>query len=369
MEPQKTTILSLKAAWYALIGWVRTHKTLSVAIALAALLSIGTLVYALFFDKPAEQPPTSAPKKAKKQPAPQPKYYSPLTGVELPSEADTKKPVTAVIIENSPDARPQSGLQEAEVTYEAIAEGGITRFLTLYQQNKPGLIGPVRSLRPYFVDWLAPWQASVVHVGGSKRALDEVRNGSYRDVDQFFNPASYWRTSDRYAPHNVYTSFEKLDALNAEKGYTASEPKAFTHTDTTPTSPPTATNISVVMSGALYNSVWNYDAASNSYHRLQAGQPHVDREAGQVTARSVVVLKMTMEHVMEDGLRESYASSGSGEAVVFQDGLATEVNWHKPATAEQLSFTTKDGQAFSLTRGKVWISAIPVNKNGGVSWQ
>lgn len=369
MEQKKTVIQKINAWRQKALFWVSTHKLLVASIAIVLPLSIGVLIYALFFDKPAEQPPTPAPKKAKKQPAPQPKYYSPLTGIELPSEADTRKPVTAVIIENSPDARPQSGLQEAEVTYEAIAEGGITRFLTLYQQNKPGLIGPVRSLRPYFVDWLAPWQASVVHVGGSKRALDEVRNGNYRDVDQFFNPASYWRTSDRYAPHNVYTSFEKLDALNAEKGYTASEPKALTHTDTTPTNPPTATNISVAMSGALYNSVWNYDAAGNNYHRLQAGQPHVDREAGQVTARSVVVLKMTMEHVMEDGLRESYASSGSGEAVVFQDGLAIEANWHKPATAEQLSFTTKDGQAFSLARGKVWISAIPVNKNGGVSWQ
>jgi hypothetical protein len=369
MESKKTLTQKIKAWWQKTFHWIRTHKLLAASIALVLSLSTGVLVYAVFFDKPAEQPPAPTPKKAVKKPAPKPKYYSPLTGIELPSEADTKKPVTAVIIENSPDARPQSGMQEAEITYEAIAEGGITRFLNVYQQNKPGLIGPVRSLRPYFVDWLAPWNASIVHVGGSKRALDEVRNGSYRDVDQFFNPGSYWRSSDRYAPHNVYTSFEKLDALNVEKGYAQSEPKPFLHNDTTPAEAPSATSVQVTMSSGLYNSGWNYDAASNTYHRLQAGQPHTDREAGQITTRSLVVLKMTMEHVMEDGLRESYASNGSGEAVVFQDGTATEVNWHKSSGQEQLSLTTKDGQAFSLARGKVWISAIPVNKNGGVSWQ
>lgn len=369
MEPKKTLTQKIKVWWQKTLHWIRTHKLLAASIALVLSLSIGVLVYAVFFDKPAEQPPDPTPKKAIKKPAPKPKYYSPLTGIELSSEEETKRPVTAVIIENSPDARPQSGMQEAEVTYEAIAEGGITRFLNVYQQNKPGLIGPVRSLRPYFVDWLAPWHASVVHVGGSKRSLDEVRNGTYRDVDQFFNPGSYWRSTDRYAPHNVYTNSQKLDELNASKGYQNSDPKPLKHADTQKAEPATATQISVTMSSHLFNSSWNYDSASNTYHRLQGGAPHVDREAGQITSRSVVVLKMNMDLIMEDGWRENYNSSGSGDAVVFQDGTATEVNWHKPAPLEQLSLTTKDGKEFSLARGKVWISAIPANKNGGVSWQ
>lgn len=359
----------IKHAWQRTKTWVISHKKLSAAIALLVILSVGVVSYAIISERPTPPAPAAPAKKAKPKPAVVEKFYSPLTGVEVPTEADTKKPITAIMIENSPDARPQSGLQEAEITYEAIAEGGITRFLNIYQQSKPGLIGPVRSLRPYYVDWLAPWQASVVHVGGSKRALDEVRNGSYRDVDQFFNPASYWRSTDRYAPHNVYTNSQKLDELNVAKGYTTSEPKPLAHADTAKAEPASATQISVTMSGPAYNSTWNYDAASNTYHRLQAGAPHVDREAGQITSRSVVVLKMGMDLVMEDGWRENYASSGSGEAVVFQDGTATEVNWHKPAAGEQLSFTTKDAKEFALARGKVWISAIPVNKNGAVTWQ
>lgn len=354
--------------------WVKTHKKATIAIAatLATLLIAGGVYLALFAKQPAA--PATAPVAQKPKPKPKPappppKFYAPLTGLQVADAATAKKPITAIMIENSPSARPQSGMQAAEITYEAIAEGGITRFLNLYQQNKPGLIGPVRSLRPYYVDWLAPWQASVAHVGGSKRSLDEIRNGKYRDIDQFFNGGSYWRSRDRYAPHNVYTNFERLDALNASKGYTSSEPPAIVRDDIKKAETPAATNITVTMSSRWYNSVWLYDAASNSYHRQQAGAPHVDREAGQITADVVVVLRMNMNLVWEDGWRENYNSSGEGSAVVFQGGSVTEVVWRKPTTAEQLTFVTTDGKPFPLARGKLWVSAIPANQRGTVTWQ
>ena len=274
------------------------------------------------------------------------------------------------MIENSPSARPQSGMQQAEITYEAIAEGGITRFLNLYQQNKPGLIGPVRSLRPYYVDWLAPWQASVAHVGGSKRSLDEVRNGNYRDIDQFFNANTYWRARDRYAPHNVYTSFENLDALNNAKGYTESNPPAIKRDPSSKKSEaPDAKSINVTMSSRLYNSSWAYNAEANNYSRSQADAPHTDREDGQITADVVIVLKMQMNLISEDGWRENYNSSGEGGAVVFQNGTAHELTWRKPTTADQLTFIDSAGKEFLLAPGKLWISAIPANKNGQVVWE
>lgn len=107
-------------------------------------------------------------------------YYSPLSGEAVADQTATKA-VTAIMLENSPDARPQSGLKDAEVVYEAVAEGGITRFLALYQQKQPETIGPVRSIRMYYVDWLTPYNASVAHVGGSAAALQLVRNGGYPD--------------------------------------------------------------------------------------------------------------------------------------------------------------------------------------------
>lgn len=347
--------------------WLHRHQTAAYCIAAAAVLLVTAGVSAvLFYKKPTEVAQTTPlPTKQVVTPV---KYYSPLTGLEVPSEAATKQAATAIMIENSPDARPQSGLKSAGVVFEAIAEGGITRFLALYQQEKPGLIGPVRSLRPYYVDWLAPFQPSVAHVGGSKFALDEIRNGQYRDIDQFFNGNTYWRARDRYAPHNVYTSFERLDALNKAKGYTESAIAGFDHKDPQPSATPNATQIAVSISGPLYNSSYNYDVASNTYKRSQGGAPHTDREAGQIAPTTVVAMFVNMSRVMEDGYREQIGSIGSGRAVIFQDGTAIESTWHKSAKTSQITFTDASGNPVKLNRGQTWISAVP-NGTGNATWK
>jgi hypothetical protein len=347
--------------------WIHTHHTAAYAIAAILVLIVAAGVSALlFYKKPVEVAREQTSQQSK--PAAPVKYYSPLTGNEVANEAATKQAATAVMIENSPEARPQSGLKAAGVVFEAVAEGGITRFLALYQQEKPGLIGPVRSLRPYYVDWLVPFQPSVAHVGGSKFALDEIRNGSYRDIDQFFNAGTYWRARDRYAPHNVYTNFERLDALNKSKNYTESSVAPFDRKDTTPSQAPSATQISIGISGPLYNSAYSYDPATKLYLRSQAGAPHTDREAGQITPSVVVAMFVTMSRVMEDGYREQIQTIGNGRAVIFQDGVATETTWHKASKTAQLTFTDAAGKPVQLNRGQTWISAVP-NGSGSATWK
>lgn len=351
-------------------GWVHLHHTATTLIlaGLGVLIAAIIMATVLLFQSPkqtvtslATTPPSVTPKPVV--------YYSPLTGTKVPDQASTQQAVTAIMIENSPDARPQSGLRQAGVVFEAIAEGGITRFLALYQEAKPQLIGPVRSVRLYYVDWLAPFQASVAHVGGSKFALDQVRNGSYRDIDQFFNGAYYWRATDRYAPHNVYTSFEKLDALNLKKGYTSSTFTAWPRADGTAAKTPTATSIDVKISSALYNSHYDYDATTNTYKRFEGGQAHNDREAGQLTPATVVVLDTAMTKVFEDGYREQITTIGSGKAHVFQNGTVQEVTWTKTDRGSQIKFTDANGAEVSFNRGQTWITAVPANQGGGVSWK
>lgn len=302
------------------------------------------------------------------------KYYSALTGLEVPDEASVSKPTTAIMLENSPDARPQSGLKNAEVVFEAIAEGGITRFLAIYQQEKPQLIGPVRSLRPYYLAWATPFDASIAHIGGSFLALQEVRNGSFRDIDEFFNSSTYWRATDRYAPHNVYTSFERLDALNAQKNYATSNsqgfarqaiPKRPSQVEQTPGDP--ANSLTVDISGPLYNSSYTYDATSKHYVRSQGGAPHVDREQGPITPKVVIVMKTKMSLGFEDGYREQIEVVGSGEAIIFQDGKVITGKWRKNSKGEQLQFTTQDDKPLALVRGQTWLTIIPDNR--GVTWQ
>lgn len=300
-------------------------------------------------------------------PKPKPVYYSPLTGVKVSSEKATTQAVTAIMIENSPDARPQSGLKQAGVVYEAVAEGGITRFLALYQESKPSLVGPVRSVREYYVDWLTPYQASVAHVGGSYNALKLVRNGSYRDIDQFFNAGSYWRATDRYAPHNVYTNFSRLDALNKSKGYTTSKFTGFPRTNGKAADKPTATSIKINISSGLYNTSYTYDKKNNRYLRYLAGAPHNDREKGQLTPSVVIAMHVDMKLVFEDGYREQITTTGSGKATIFQNGIAQNVTWRKKSRTAQLEFLDKSGKAVDLVRGQTWIAAVP-NSGGSVSW-
>ena len=349
-------------------NWMHRHPQRTYAIVGLGVIIIALIIVAVIYVANPQKTIDIPPIKITKRPPAPVVHYSPLTGIKVADEAATKQAVTAIMIENSPDARPQSGIKQAGVVYEAIAEGGITRFLALYQEAKPGLIGPVRSVRMYYVDWAAPYNASIAHIGGSAAALAEVRNGNYRDIDQFFNSGSYWRARDRYAPHNVYTNFERLDALNRSKGYVESKFTGFARTDDKPHEAPNATSINMTISGALYNTHYDYDKASNSYLRSIGGAPSDDREEGRITPKVVIAIKVDMTHVMEDGWRESITTSGAGGAVIFQNGIANEVTWRKNSRNDPLQFIDGNGKEVPLNRGQTWITAIP-NSHGGVSWQ
>jgi hypothetical protein len=352
--------------WVRLYRWLAKHrKVILISAGILILSASGVVAYLILTHKPEV---VKVQVIVEEEPVPvATKYYSPLTGKLVADEATTKQPVTAIMIENSPDARPQSGLKDSGIVFEAIAEGGITRFLVIYQQEKPQMIGPVRSIRLYDVDWVAAFNASVGHVGGSAYALTEIRNGNYRDIDQFFNSGSYWRASDRYAPHNVYTSFDRLDALNVAKGYTTSTFTGFNRIDGASSSTPNATNINITISSTLYNSTYAYDSATNTYARSQASAPHLDRESGQISPSVVVAMRVDETTVLEDGYRESVTTIGSGNATIFQNGLATSAIWHKASKTDQITFTDAAGTDIPLIRGQTWLTAVP-NNGGDVAW-
>lgn len=360
-----------KHFWTRLQDIVYDHKQTTLLLTVGmAVIAAAILGWAFLLNQPVEssaQQQATAKKPAKEAVPAAPNFYSPLTGVKVTDEAATKKQVTAIMIENSPVARPQSGLKEAGVVFEAIAEGGITRFLVLYQEARPGLIGPVRSLRPYYVDWLAGFDASIGHVGGSYFALQEIRNGSYKDIDQFFNGGSYWRSTDRDAPHNVYTNSDKLDALNQKKGFTSSNFKGFPRKLDSPQTPANATKIDIDVSSPTYDVHYDYDANTNSYLRSVGGAPHNDREVGRITPKTVVALKVATSLGFEDGWREQMTTLGFEKAYIFQDGAVIEGLWKKGARREQLQLYNKNAQPIALNAGQAWITVIAPDR--AVSWQ
>ena len=360
-----------KRIWFKLHGLFLEHRKIilistGIFVILATSLTIFLIYSQLIKTSNRKVTDVKVSKSAEKKPE-SIKYYSKLTGNLVASDLVANQAVTGVMIDNSPESRPQSGLKDSGMVFEAIAEGGITRFLAIYQQEKPQMIGPVRSVRLYDLDWLVPYNASISHVGGSSAALTEVRNGSYRDLDEFFNSNTYWRATNRYAPHNVYTSFEKIDALNTKNGYTSSYFKGFDRVDGKPIIKPDAININITISSFLYNSTYTYNIDTNTYGRFQGGQPHIDLEGGQITPSVVIAMRVDEVTILEDGYRQSITTVGSGDATIFQNGTAIKATWEKSSINNQIVFTDANRAVIPLVRGQTWIAAVP-NDSGDVTW-
>lgn len=284
-----------------------------------------------------------------------------LTGLEVGFEIN-KRPVTAVMIENSPEARPQSGLSEAGVVYEAVAEGGITRFMALFQDNVPGNVGPVRSARPYYLDYLVPYDAAIAHAGGSAVALQQIRVQGIKDLDQFSNPGPYWRDNSRFAPHNLYTDIVKLIGKQEEKGWGPVEYQSLVRGEVDEASANvTARTVSIEMSRSLYHVDFTYDPTTNSYLRSLAGQPHTDANTGLQLSPKVVVVPIVPRS--QDGIYSVYAVDGSGPVLVFQNGTVTTGTWNKPNRGNQISFLNDAGEPLKLIPGQTWITLAATASN------
>jgi hypothetical protein len=327
----------------------------------AGILLAGVLGVKFLWPKPADPNPVPEVVSSYTPPAPT-TVASPLTGILVAPDV-AKRSVTGIMVENSIDARPQSALNEAGIVFEAIAEGGITRFLALFQEARPGNVGPIRSARPYYVQWVAGYDASYLHSGGSSEALALIRSLGVKDLDHGnYGERIAKRVSSRYAPHNVYSNFDTIDALNSELGYNSSTFTPFTRKE--PTKPVegvalTATKIAFDISGANYNTSYTYDAATNSYARVLAGRPHTDQDSGKQISPTVVVALVTEYSLHPDGVHSVYRTTGTGKVMVFQDGNVTTGTWKKNSAKESLELLGTDGNALALNAGQTWITAIP----------
>lgn len=283
-----------------------------------------------------------------------------LTGVQVPIEVN-KRPVTSIQIENSPEARPQSGLKDAGVIFEAIAEGGITRFNASFLEAQPDYIGPIRSVRPYYAILAAPFDPIFVHAGGSGDGLAKLRALGLKDLDHGANGGAFKRVSDRYAPHNLYSSTADLDKAAAGRGYTSSDVKSLLRKEEKPGQPPTARAISLTISSPLYNVDYTYDPASNAYKRNLAGKPHTDLRTGaQLSPKVVVAMAVPFS---QNGIYSVYQVVGSGSASIFQDGQVQQGTWTKASEKEQIKFTDAAGQPIGLNPGQTWISLVKAPNN------
>ncbi|MCC6563321.1 DUF3048 domain-containing protein [Candidatus Uhrbacteria bacterium] len=278
-----------------------------------------------------------------------------LDGVLVPA-GDEAYPPRVVMIENHPDARPVSGLSSASVVIEAPVEGGITRFMALFDATTTiDEVGPVRSARPYFVDWANGFRASYFHVGGSPDALDLIKAlPTFVDVNEFAHGNSFWRDSRRAAPHNAYTDKERMDAILGRKQATGTRAvEAWHFIDMASTTDRGDVKSIRIPYGGSFNTTWNFDAERGVYIRNQGAIAQKDRDGSPIEANNVIVIK-TDQQVLDDIGRLRIRTTGSGEALAYRDGRKFIIRWRR-AAGEPIRFEGTDGAEFLLTRGKTWI--------------
>lgn len=328
-----------------------TKKQLIIGGIVFVLLLGGAVAFALSNRAGAPTAPVVATQQ------PKPVITSPLTGLPV-TAAQAKMTVTGVMIENSDFARPQSGLREAGVIFEGIAEAGITRFLALYQEAKPANIGPIRSARPYFLQWALGFDAPLAHVGGSPEALADINSWHVKNLDEFYNGAYYHRISSREAPHNMYTSMARLNALEKTKGWTTSHFTGFARKKDDPSKNPNVTSIDFAVSSPDFYVHYNYNAETNSYWRSEGGAKHLDATTGKQLEPHVVIALVIPYSLEADGYHSDYSTLGQGKAYVFQDGRVTIGTWKKLTAKSQFQFLDANGQTIKLNAGQTWLTAV-----------
>lgn len=290
-----------------------------------------------------------------------------------------------VMIENHQDARPQSGINAADVTYEAVAEGGITRTLNVYYCNDAGIVGPVRSARTYFLDFISEYTEFPLyaHVGGANTSgpadalgqINEYGWGSYNDLNQFSIGFPTFRRDqsrlghDVATEHTMYSSTSKLWDIGAQRKLTNVDKegqawdtdfvKYSFKDDASVSSRPAAQSINIEFwNDPNYYVDWIYDQKNNVYLRKNGGVDHIDRNTNkQLSAKNIVILFMTERHAndgYENNAHMLYGTKGSGKALIFMDGKQVKGTWEKKDRQSRTILTDNSGNEIKFVKGKIW---------------
>lgn len=303
------------------------------------------------------------------------KVISKLTGLPISEEISSIRPV-GVMINNIPAALPQSGIGQADVIFETLVEGGQTRLFAIFQEYDGKKIGPVRSARHYFLNFALDFDAVYIHYGESYLSIpkysewkvDHMNGLSYLDEIMCF------RTSDRKAPHNAYTSYKGVnDALKSTK-IRADVKDDFTYgikfndVDKDLESQTIADIVTIPMS-TFQTSRFDYDADTKLYFRFQFNKKHIDDVTGeQLVAKNIIIQKANIWNIKGDKegrLDATLVGDGSGYYVT--NGAAIEITWKKTAPHASTKYYDIDGNEIKLNPGKTWI--VVTNKNTKITFE
>ncbi|HEV3474921.1 MAG TPA: DUF3048 domain-containing protein [Actinomycetota bacterium] len=287
----------------------------------------------------------------------------PLTGVEAPDESVLERRVLSVKIENSPEARPQIGLAEADVIYEQEAEGGITRFNVLYHCNDAERIGPIRSARPVDPAILSQYGDPLfVHAGSVDAVIKDVDAAGIEAINCNFEVDTCPRDPNFEAPHDIFTSSDALRDAGKETG--APPEPVFTFEDEVPQAGRRGRELNLYFSGVA-NVFWRYRANQGGYLRFHDETPHDLEDGEQVTAANVVVMLVErLETRINDSAGNpvpSFEVVGAGDALVFRDGRLFQGRWERDSEEDVTRLVDRQGNEIPLKPGTTWVELFPTD--------
>jgi hypothetical protein len=287
----------------------------------------------------------------------------PLTGLEPDDEEALSRRVLAVKIENSPEARPQIGLAEADVIYEQEAEGGITRFNVLYQCRDAERIGPIRSARPVDPVVLQQYgEVLFVHAGGAGATVQALERSDIEQINCNFEEQTCPRDESREEPHDVFTSSDALRDFSGNEGSPPDE--GFQFSEDVPENARRGREVNLEFS-PVANVFWRYRNNQDLYLRFHDDDLHELEDGTPVTASSVVVMLVDRELTGQDDVAgnpvPTFDVVGRGEVLVFRNGKVIAGKWERQSEEDPTRLVGRDGEDIALAPGQVWVELYPTD--------
>ncbi len=286
-------------------------------------------------------------------------FIYPLTG--LGSDVEIKSRPMMYMVENQKQARPQDGLHLADIVFEILAEGEITRFVAVYQSQEAEVIGPVRSIRPYFVQLGHGLDALVVHAGWSQDAMNMIVAKKVAHFDQVYgDDAYYWRDKSRKMPHNLYSSTALIreGALKKKFREEWTDPSlTFYPENEIPviTGKPAASITIPYIQG--YEVGYTYDASNNKYNRIMLGELHTDKSTDTQLTADNIIIAFSKHKVLDNAGRRAVDVIGPGEGYIIQRGQLRDITWE---SKDGMIRAFIDDKEVELVPGKTWIHVVPL---------
>ena len=305
------------------------------------------------------------------------------------NEDSNERPI-AIMIDNNVGNNNHAGLSEAYITYEAIVEGGLTRIMAVFKDRDKNLvIGPVRSSRHYFLDYALENDAIYTHFGWSTFAENDIKSLGVNNINGLYDNA-FWRETSIAAPHNVFTTLEKLyNYAKDSKGYnieTANWKLLKYNTDevnlntkikntvvneetgkkeTVEVDPEgliVANSVTIPFSYSTVRS-YSYDAGRKVYLRNMNNLPHIDKTTGEQLNYKNIIIERVSNRTIDSYGRQDLETTGSGTGYFLTNGYAMEITWEKPSRSGKITYKYKDGKELIVNDGSTFIEVVPVNSN------